>query len=162
MARLETRRHILAALEDAWAVVSDFERQREWMVDIRSLRVVSEQKQGVGTVVEATSAIFGLPVIRDRIEVTAWDPPRRLDVRRRTPPAGLGRIALQGTGSFILEPKGDGTLFTWIEDVEVPFGPLGAVGWRVLIAPHMQWVCRRSLDNVERVAKDLAGKHGAE
>jgi len=148
---LETTTHIPASPAAVWDVLADFERQREWMVDIRSLRVVSDEKRGVGTKIDATSAVFGLPIIKDLIVVTAWDPPRRMDVRRATPSAGLGRVGLKGTGSFVLEPEGDGATFTWVEDVEVPFGWLGVLAWRLVIAPHMRRVYARSMVMLESI-----------
>lgn len=133
-------------------MLEDFEHQAEWMVDIRELEVVSDQKRGVGTVIEATSALFGLPVVKDLIEVTAWEPGRRMDVRRETPTAGFGKIALRGTGSFALKSVEGGTMFIWTEDFRPPLGPLGELGFRLVVGPHMRRVLGRSIANVRRLA----------
>jgi hypothetical protein len=152
LAHFEIRIFIPASPDAVWAVLEDLERHGEWMVDIRDLAVVSEQKRGVGTIIEATSAVFGLPVVKDLIQVTAWEPGRRLDVRRETPAAGLGRIALRGTGSFVLDRVHNGTILTWIEDFQAPLGSAGEVGFAVAVRPHMRRVFGRSLLNVRRLA----------
>jgi Polyketide cyclase / dehydrase and lipid transport len=159
LAHFEVRIFIPASPEAVWAVLGELERHGEWMVDIRDLAVVSEQKRGVGTIIEATSAVLGLPVVKDLIEVTVWEPDRRMDVRRETPPAGLGRIALRGTGSFILDRIHNGTILTWIEDFQAPFGLLGEVGFAMAVRPHMRRVFGRSLLNLRRLAveRDLVG-----
>ena len=152
MAHFEIRTFIPASAAAVWAVLEDLERHGEWMVDIRELAVVSEQKRGVGTVIQATSAVFGLPVVKDLIEVTAWEPGRRMDVRRETPAAGFGKVALRGTASFVLDRVHNGTILTWIEDFRAPLGPLGEAGFAVAVRPHMRRVFGRSLGNVRRLA----------
>jgi hypothetical protein len=103
--------------------------------------------------------VFGVPVVKDLIEVTAWEPGRRMDVRRETPAAGPGRIALRGTGSFVLDQVYNGTIVTWIEDFRAPLGRLGEAGFALAVRPHMQRVFARSLENLRRLAveRELVG-----
>jgi uncharacterized protein YndB with AHSA1/START domain len=145
MAHLEVRKFIAASPAAVWAVLADLEHQAAWMVDVRRLKVVTEQKQGVGAVMHVTSELFGLPVVRDVMAITAWDPPSRMDVEHR------GQF--QGTGSFVLEERHDGTTFIWIEDFAPPLGFLGEMVFALVIRPHLRRVFARSLENVRRLAE---------
>ena len=96
-------------------------------------------------VLSVTSALFGLPLVRDVMEITAWEPPRRMDV--------LHRGQFGGTGSFSLEPFLAGTTCVrWTEDFEPPFGAVGELAFRLVIGPHVRRVFGRSLRNLGRLA----------
>lgn len=148
MARLELHKFIAAPPEAVWDVLADVERQGDWMVDIRTLEIVSEQKRGAGTVMHVTSELFGLPIVKDVMEITAWAPPHRMDVAHR------GQFA--GTGSFTLERIENGTLFTWTEEFAPPLGPLGEAGFALAVKPHLSRVFNRSMENVKRLAEERA------
>jgi uncharacterized protein YndB with AHSA1/START domain len=145
MASVEIRRSIAAAPDEVWAVLANIERQGEWMVDVHTLRVVSEQKQGVGTVMHVRSRLFGLPVVRDVMEVVRWEPPRRIDI--------VHRGSFHGAGSFVLEPRDGETVFTWTEEFTPPLGMVGEVAFRLVVRPHLLRVFGRSMENVRRLAE---------
>ena len=147
MAHLDVRIFIRATPERVWEVISDLPEQASWMVDVRRLEVTSEQRSGAGAVIEVTSELFGRPLVKDRMLITAWEPPHRFDVQH------TGRFS--GTGSFIVEAAPGGSIFTWIEDFKPPLGPLGELGFTLLVGPHMKRVFGRSLDNVRRLAEAL-------
>ena len=83
-----------------------------------SSKVVTEEKRGVGAIMHVTSELFRLPIVKDVMAITAWEPPRRMDVEHR------GQF--KGTGQFLLEPAHNGTTFIWIEDFAPPLRPLSA------------------------------------
>lgn len=145
MAHLDIRTYIAAPPEAVWAVLADLERQTDWMVDLRSLDIVSEQTQGAGAVMNVTSELFGMPIVKDVMEITAWQPPHRMDV--------LHRGQFSGTGQFLVEPIDNGVIFTWIEDFEPPLGPLGEAGFALFVRPHLMRVFSRSMANVKRLAE---------
>lgn len=145
MAHLEIRKFIAAPPEAVWDVLADLEHQKAWMVDVRRLDVVTEQKRGEGAVMHVTSELFGLPIVKDVMAITAWEPPSRMDVEHR------GQF--QGTGSFLLERVDNGTIFIWIEDFRPPLGPLGELAFRLAIRPHLLRVFARSMENVRRLAE---------
>jgi hypothetical protein len=153
MAHLDLRNFIAAPPEIVWAVIEDFERQREWMVDLRSLELTSEEKRGRGATMQVTSELFGLPIVKDVMEVTAWDPPARMDV--------LHRGQFHGTGQFLLDRVDNGTIFTWIEDFEPPLGRLGEAGFALVVRPHLMRVFTRSMANVKRLAEERADQQQA-
>jgi hypothetical protein len=148
VARLDIRTFIAAPPETVWDVISDLERQRDWMVDLRSLDIVSEQPSGLGAILHVTSELFGLPVVKDVMTITAWEPPYRMDV--------LHSGQFHGTGSFLLERVDNGAIFTWIEDFEPPLGPLGEAGFTLVVRPHLMRVFARSIANVKRIAEERA------
>ncbi len=146
MAHLDIRRFIAAPPQAVWDVIADLEHQAAWMVDVRKLEIVTEQKQGAGAILHVTSELFGQPLVKDVMEITAWEPPRRMDVAHR------GQFA--GSGQFLLDPVENGTIFTWIEDVRPPLGPLGELAFAAVVRPHLMRVFARSLANVRRLAEE--------
>jgi uncharacterized protein YndB with AHSA1/START domain len=145
VAKLDVSVFIRATPERVWEVISDLPAQASWMVDVRKLEVTSDQRSGAGTLVEVTSELFGLPLVKDTMLITTWQPPLRYDVKHQ----GL----FTGTGAFILEAAPGGTVFRWLEDFEPPLGALGELGFRLLVGPHMRRVFTRSLANARRLAE---------
>jgi uncharacterized protein YndB with AHSA1/START domain len=145
MAHLTIRRYIDAPPQAVWGVLADLEHQAAWMVDVRKLDIVTAEKQGVGTILHVTSELFGQPLVKDVMAITAWEPPHRMDVEHR------GQF--HGTGEFVLDPIAGGTMFTWIEDFTPPLGPLGEIVFALLIRPHLLRVFARSMANVARLAE---------
>jgi hypothetical protein len=148
MARLELRIDIEATPEQVWPVLADFEGQKRWMVDLRSLEVTSAVKQGVGARMKVTSELFGLPVVKDDMVVDYWQEPRIYSVIH------IGMFS--GTGYFELEPTARGTELTWVEIFRPPLGPLGELGFDLVVGPHLRRVFMRSLTNVKRLAEAAA------
>jgi hypothetical protein len=130
-----------AGPEDVWVVLLSWERQPEWMVDAVSVRVSSPGRTGVGTRIDVRTRILGLPMLTDVLEVTEWDPPRRLVVSRR----GFVR----GTGTWMLEPLPNAIHLLWIEEIRVPVPLLGELALLVY-RPIMRRLMRRSLANLAR------------
>jgi hypothetical protein len=148
MARLDIRTFIRATPDRVWAVIKDLSAQGEWMEDVRKLAVTSEQREGVGAIVEVRSDLFGFPLIHDVMEITSWEPAREMNV--------LHKGQFSGSGSFQLEPVAGGTVFTWIEDFEPPLGPFGELTFETLVKPHLKRVFGRSMDYVKRLAEAAA------
>lgn len=145
MAKLDVSVFIRATPQRVWEIIEDLPAQETWMVDVRKIEVTSEQRSGVGTVVEVSSDLFGLPLVRDTMLITTWQPPVRYDVEHS------GQFS--GTGAFVLEPAPGGTLFRWLEDFKPPLGPLGELGFRLVVGPHMRRVFARSLANLKQLAE---------
>lgn len=145
MADLDLRVFIRATPERVWEIISDLSGQRRWMVDLRSLEITSPQRDGVGAVIKVTSELFGLPVVKDIMEITVWEPGRELAI--------IHRGQFTGSAHFRLEPVLGGTVFTWYEEFKPPLGALGELGHRLLLRPHLQRVFARSMDNVRKLAE---------
>jgi carbon monoxide dehydrogenase subunit G len=144
--RLEERVAVAAPPEAVFEAVTDWQGQSGWMV----LTAVSAAggPHEVGERLVAVTGIAGVG-FRDPMEVTRWEPPRRVDVRH------LGRV-VRGTGSFLVEPAPGGAWLAWVEDLRVPAG-FG------LVAPGFRLLLRRSLRRLARrvEARGWSGRPGA-
>ena len=115
-----------APVERTWEGATDWAGQGEWM-----LGTSVQGGTGVGAEIEAFT---GVAVGRlrlgflDTMRITRWDPPLRCDVLH------TGRV-VRGTGTFAVEPREGGrSRFLWREDLELPLGVVGRLGW-VLVRP---------------------------
>lgn len=110
-----------APIERVWELVADIPAQPDWMHEMKSVRLTTPPPTGVGTRGEATVRIFGISVT-DPVEVTAFEPPVRFEIRHEG--------TFTGHGSITLEPGADGstTIVRWDETLVAPILPhLGAV-----------------------------------
>lgn len=140
-ATLVLRVDVDATVEQTWAGAIDWDRQGQWMLGT-SVRPTRQGGQGVGGGIEAFTGIgrFGF---LDTMDITGWDPPRRCHV------VHTGRV-IRGTGDFDVEPRGkDRAVFVWREDLELPLGRLGRLGWP-LVRPLFAYGVRLSLRRFAR------------
>jgi hypothetical protein len=99
-----------------WAGVTDWDRQGEWMLGTR-----------VRSTATGLEAVTGHPPLGfvDTMEITRWEPPELCEVRH------TGRL-VRGTGSFrVLDRGARGSSLVWSEQLELPFGRLGTLLWRL-------------------------------
>jgi uncharacterized protein YndB with AHSA1/START domain len=135
---IRTEIWIDAPIERVWEVLADVEAQPRWMLDLKSVRMLTPPPIGVGTRAEGDIRIFGMAVV-DPITITAFEPPRRFAIRH------VGRFS--GEGLIELEPAPDGssTVVRWSETLIPPFLPhLAGLG----MAPNLQRVFERDLENL--------------
>lgn len=126
--------------EDAWEILTDWERQAWWMPDVEWIRVLGEERE-LGARLAVRTKILSVPLVTDRLEVAVWEPPRRLVVRH------LGFV--RGTGEWRVEPRGKRTWFCWTEDIRLNVPLIGDLIIRVY-RPLFRWTLRRSLSNLRR------------
>ncbi len=144
--RLEVERHVDAPRELVWRVLTDWERQPEWMLDAKSVEVLTPQREGVGVTIRCPTNLLGVTV-EDVMRVTAWREHEELEVTH------LGRI-ITGSGAFLLSDTADGgTRIAWWEEVDPPLGALGEWGATTLVLPILRRVFGRSLDRLARLAE---------
>ena len=122
--------------DEAWGVLTDWERQADWMLDADRVEVVSEVREGTGVRLAVRTRVFGVPAFVEPIEVVAWDAPTELRIRHGG--------AVRGEGDWRLEPVPDVTRFTWHEDVALAVPLLGGLAGR-LYAPVMRWLMGRAM-----------------
>lgn len=126
---------VAAPPEVAWAVLTDWSRQHEWMLGTR-VWVVGGDGRSAGSRLIGFTGVADIGFV-DHLEIVEWIPGRRCRARH------LGTL-LRGSAEFSVEPAGAGTLVRWTERLEPPFGPLGALGLRVA-RPALAWGMLRSL-----------------
>ena len=139
---LEERVAVAAPPEAVFQAVADWERQSDW---VAFTTVTAEGgPHRVGERLLAVTKVAGVG-FSDPMEVTRWEPPRRVDVRH------LGRV-LRGTGSFVVEPAPGGAWFVWLEDLDLPLGVAGRLGFAV-VGPAFRRMLRRSLRRLARMVE---------
>ena len=123
--------------ERAFGLLLDAEGQSRWMVGTTIYPLAGDvPTPEVGSRLVALTGVAHLGVL-DEMEVTEYEPPRRWVVRH------LGRV-VRGDGIFAVDPEGTGCRVTWTEDLVLPFGLLGRVGWPI-VRPAVRWGLRLSL-----------------
>lgn len=142
---VEVSRYVFADDDVVWGVLTDWERQPEWMIDAKDVEVLSEERRGVGVRLRCPTNLVGVTV-DDEMEVTVWEERRRLGVRH------LGRV-ITGTGEFVLDPTGVGTRVVWREEIDPPLGTVGEVGARALVQPYVRHLFGRSLDGLKEACE---------
>jgi hypothetical protein len=140
-ARVEERVAVAVPVETAWAGLTDWQGQTGWMLftDV----TVEPGGHRVGERLDAFTRVAGLG-FHDPMEVTRWDPPHRVEVVHH------GKV-VRGSGIFEVRPAPGGAWLVWVEDLELPLGLLGALGF-ALLRPGFHLMLRRSL---RRLAKQL-------
>ena len=122
-------------IEEAWTVLTRWERQADWMLDADEVVVRSSHREGVGVRLDVRTRLLQIPAFVEPMEVVAWDPPRSLSI------AHGGAVA--GRGTWTLAPAGAGTRFTWTEDVELAIPVVGALA-AAIYAPVMRVLLGRA------------------
>jgi hypothetical protein len=145
--RVSARAPLPVPAEEAWRRVLAWEEQVAWIKDADSVRVITSHREGVGVIVAVRTRVLGVPLLTDHLEVTMWDPPRRLVMAHR----GLVR----GVGEWLLEPAGRGARFSWTEELHLPVPVLGELAL-LAYRPFLRRLMRRSLTNLERLLREEA------
>jgi carbon monoxide dehydrogenase subunit G len=143
MAEMNVTIFIPADIADVWADLEQLETHSDWMADAGSIEFAGDIRRGVGTVMKVSTRI-GPFRTTDVIRVVSWEPPHSMGVVHE----GL----VTGTGRFLLEPDGDGTAFTWREQLTFPWYLGGAVA-AIAARPVLRLVWKRNLVR-------LAGRFG--
>jgi uncharacterized protein YndB with AHSA1/START domain len=126
---------------DVWEDVRHIASHVEWMADAYEIRFLSEQREGVGTRFECLTRVGPLRTT-DVMEITAWDPGRRMGVRHQG--------VVTGEGAFTLEPvAGNRTEFRWSEQLRFPWWLGGRLGERAG-GPVLRLIWKRNLTRLRR------------
>ena len=125
--------------QEAWCVLTDWERQADWMRDADAIVVTSAARTGTDVTLEVRTRLFQIPAFRETMAVAEWDPPSALAIDHGPP--------IRGRGEWSLEPNVGGTRFTWVEEVELR---TPALGWLLTAcyAPVLGVLLRRSMQGL--------------
>lgn len=146
--QVEVSRYVFAPPGVVWAVLTDWERQADWMVDALDVEVTSPHREGTGVTIVCPTNVLGVTV-QDEMRVTEWVEGQRLRVEH------LGDV-ITGSGTFVLEPTPVGTRIIWHEEIDPPLGVVGELGARLVVRPYVRYLFGRSLDNLKAIAERLA------
>ncbi len=132
-----------------WEAVTDWPRQSEWMLGT-TVRATELGGVGVGGGLEAFTG-FGRAGFLDTMVVIEWNPPWKCVVRH------TGQV-VKGLGIFeVVALPGGRSRFIWAEELDLPLGAVGRIGWPV-VRPGFAWAVRRSL---QKLARDVEREHAA-
>ncbi len=147
--RLEITQHVAAPRQIVWNVLTDWERQPDWMLDAKEVHVLTPQRTGEGVTLRCPTKLMGVTV-QDVMRVTGWEEPSYLEVTH------LGKI-ITGYGAFELAEDGSlATTLTWWEEVDPPLGRVGEWGASTLVLPVLRRIFGRSLRNLTDLAEQEA------
>jgi len=115
-----------ASVDEAWAAVTDWQRQAAWM-PLTRVDVVGSPANGLGTRLRAVTGIGGVAVV-DEMEIDRWEPPYRCEVRHD------GR-RVRGRGVFVVEPlENNRARVRWEEQLDGLPARIGIVAGRWILA----------------------------
>lgn len=133
-----------ADVDTVFAAVVDWPAQSAWMLGT-TVRAVNGDGHGLGAELEAFTGA-GRVGFLDTMTITRWEPPHRVDVLH------TGNF-VKGTGTMEVLALPDGrSRFVWSEDLDLPLGFLGRMGWPVAKFPFAYGV-RRSLAKFARMVE---------
>ncbi|HEY2803247.1 MAG TPA: SRPBCC family protein [Actinomycetota bacterium] len=129
--------------EELWRLLTDWERQSRWMPDAASVRVLTGRREGAGVQLAVRSRVFRVPLFTERLEVVAWEPPRRLVIAHRS--------FIHGVGVWRVDPVPGGSLFRWVEEISLPIPLLGWIALAVY-RPVMRRLMRGAMRDLRALA----------
>ena len=128
----------------AFAAVVDLRSQEKWIMLTKLYAVEAEASVPlVGSRLVAFTGVLGVGFL-DTMVVSEYDPPHRWVTAKD------GDL-LRGVGIMQVEPLPNGSRVTWANELELPFGIAGQLGW-LIARPIAQFVLGVSL---RRLAKKL-------
>lgn len=134
MQRIELEVQVNAPAAVVWNEITNWAAQSDWMLGTK----VSGTGAEVGGRIEAFTGIGKIGFL-DTMEITLWQPPHRCDVLH------TGKV-VKGTGTFeVKEVNANASVFIWSEDLEIPLGLIGLLGFK-LVKPFFAAGVQRSLN----------------
>ncbi|MDG2113575.1 MAG: phosphotransferase, partial [Actinomycetota bacterium] len=128
-----------ATPDEVWCCLRDIAGHADWMRDAESIAFTTHQTEGTGTRFECRTKVGPLRTT-DLMEVTAWEPGRRMGVIHEGVVSGRGEFALEPTETS----SGTETSFSWSEELALPWFFLGRLG-EVAASPILRLIWRRNL-----------------
>ena len=143
--RVSVSAHVDVAVppDRAFAELIDAGGQQRWMLGTTVHPLAGTvESPAVGSRLVAFTGLAGMGVL-DVMQVTVYDPDHQWVV------AHEGRV-IQGSGTFQVDPTPTGSRVSWTEDLTLPFGVIGRLGWP-LVRPAVRWCLQRSMDKFARL-----------
>lgn len=133
-----------APVEKVFDAIVDWSAQGEWMLGT-TVWPVTNDGIGEGATIAAWTGI-GKVGFLDTMTITRWERPYRVDVIH------TGKV-VRGTGTMeVVALPGGRSRFVWSEDIEIPLGILGQLGWP-LVKPGFVGGVRKSLKEFGRLVE---------
>lgn len=146
MGRISVSVELDAAPAAVWQIVEPVERHVDWMADAVAIRFETDQTRGVGTRFVCDTKV-GPITLQDRMEITVWEPGRRMGVRHAGVVTGSGVFELD---AIDLDRR---TRFTWTEELRFPWFLGGRLGELVGGQFVMKQIWKRNLRELKRLVE---------
>lgn len=144
MEHVELSIEISASAEEVWRGITNWPAQSQWMLGTK-VNGVDGAAQEVGGRISAFTGIGPIGFL-DTMTITRWEPPYRCDVDH------TGKVVM-GTGTFLIQALGESRCrFVWSEDLRIPLGKIGAIGF-ALLRPLFLGGVRASLKSFARLVE---------
>ena len=136
-ARVAAVLDVAAPVEDVFAAMIDLPSQDRWILATSLFALDGDADvPAVGSRIAALTGLGGIGVL-DTMTVTVFDPPHRWETSH------TGH-AIKGVGIFTVEPAAGGARVTWAEELDLPLGIIGRIGFKA-VAPLVRWALMASL-----------------
>ena len=136
---------INAPVSAVFTAFSQWSEQGRWMLGTR-VEVTKGDGASIGSELSAFTG-FGPAGFLDTMTITRWDAPYRVDVLH------TGKV-VRGTGTMeVVALPGGRSRFIWSEDLDLPLGRLGRLGWPLARPAFLSGV-RRSLVAFGRLVEE--------
>ena len=140
--RVEVSVDVATSQENAFAALVDLPSQEKWIIATRLYAIEGAVSvPHVGARLAAFSGAGSVGFL-DTMTVTAYEPPHRWVMDKD------GDL-LRGVGTMRVDPLPTGCRVTWANDLRLPFGVVGRVGW-LIAKPIAQLVLGASLRRLAR------------
>lgn len=141
-----------APADAVWRTITDWPGQGAWMLGTRVAVTTGGDGRSLGAQLRAVTGVGPLG-ITDTMEIVEWEPPKRCVVRH------TGRV-VRGDGVFEVVPLGPRrSRFLWTEQLDLPLGVLGRLGWPV-VKPIFRAGVVSSLRRMARLCESGQGESG--
>jgi hypothetical protein len=100
-------------VDAVWSALADIPSHVTWMADAEAITFTSRRRSGVGTTFDCATKV-GPFRLRDRMEITEWEPRRAMAVRHVGLVTGAGRFTLSRRGRTRTE-------LVWEESLRFPW-----------------------------------------
>jgi uncharacterized protein YndB with AHSA1/START domain len=131
---------IPASVRAVWEALADFASHTDWMTDAREIEFETGQQTGLGTRLRVETRLGPMTTV-DVMEVTAWEPHRRIGV--------VHQGVVRGEGEFRLDPVAGGVNVVWSETLVFPWKFGGRIGVG-LSRPLFRWIWHRNLSHLRK------------
>ena len=118
--RVQRSIEIAAPPEEIWPFLVEPEKILKWCITFRRFEYTGEQRSGVGTTLYIEEKAGPMPLMKLNFAVTEWAENERLAFRMTS---GSGVKSYEQ--SWTIEATPSGSIFTFMENVELPFGVIG-------------------------------------
>ena len=143
MPTIQISSHINVSPEVLWEELRHIDRHVNWMNDAVSITFTSPTTEGVGTQFSCLTKV-GLLKTTDIMTITQWQENKTMGVEH----VGL----VKGTGTFQIEPNGEGSTITWKESLSFPLFFLGSLG-ALAATPLLTYIWKKNLTNLKNIVE---------